>query len=107
MRKCRKMISVIMLTVMLATLTPFQALAADIPTNGTDETITTVTEPQNEGQEGQKGQEDQTGQGTEDQGTGSDEGKGTDASGETVLTPAIRHLQETRAQILRLLARIL
>ena len=82
MRKCRKMISVIMLTVMLATLTPFQALAADIPTNGTDETITTVTEPQNEGQEGQKGQEDQTGQGTEDQGTGSDEGKGTDASGD-------------------------
>ena len=55
MRKCRKMISVIMLTVMLATLTPFQALAADIPTNGTDETITTVTEPQNEGQEGQEG----------------------------------------------------
>ena len=82
MRKCRKMISVIMLTVMLATLTPFQALAADIPTNGTDETITTVTEPQNEGQEGQKGQEDQTGQGTEDQGTGSDEGKGIDASGD-------------------------
>ena len=82
MRKCRKMISVIMLTVMLATLTPFQALAADIPTNGTDGTITTVTEPQNEGQEGQEGQENQTGQGTEDQGTGSDEGKGTDASGD-------------------------
>ena len=82
MKRCRKMISLIMLVVMLATLTPFQALAADIPTNGTDETITTVTEPQNEGQEGQKGQEDQTGQGTEDQGTGSDEGKGTDASGD-------------------------
>ena len=82
MKRSRKMISLIMLVVMLATLTPFQALAADIPTNGTDETITTVTEPQNEGQEGQKGQEDQTGQGTEDQGTGSDEGKGTDASGD-------------------------
>ena len=85
MKRCRKMISLIMLVVMLATLTPFQALAADIPTNGTDETITTVTEPQNEGQEGQKGQEgqeDPTGQGTENLGTGSDEGTGTDASGD-------------------------
>ena len=103
MRKCRKMISVIMLMVMLATLTPFQALAADIPTNGTDETITRARRVR-------KARRIRPGraQRTREQGLMKEKGLMHRATiHRTILTPAIRHLQETRAQILRPLDRIL
>ena len=52
MRKCRKMISWIMLTVMLATMTPYQALAAEAPTGNTSTETAAVEEPQTTGTEG-------------------------------------------------------
>ena len=44
MRKCRKMISVIMLMVMLVSLLPSGALAAEAPTGATNE-VAAVEEP--------------------------------------------------------------
>ena len=52
MRKCRKMISMIMLMVMLVSLTPYQALAAEAPTGNTSTETAAVEEPQTTGTEG-------------------------------------------------------
>ena len=66
MRRCRKLISMIVMMAMLATMTPYQVLAADTTAGGsTDtavETTPTVVDEQEEGtekEEGQKVDEDQ------------------------------------------------
>ena len=99
MRKCRKMISVIMLTVMLATLTTV-LMRQLLPLRNRRMRARRV----------RKARRIRPGraQRTREQGLMKEKGLMHRATiHRTVLTPAIRHLQETRAQILRLLARIL
>ena len=49
MRRCRKLISMIVMMAMLATMTPYQALAAEPPSDAAAQEIQTVAEE--EGQE--------------------------------------------------------
>ena len=56
MRKCRKMISWIMLTVMLATMTPYQALATEVPADSSVQEVQPAA-----GEEGQEQGQDTEG----------------------------------------------
>ena len=51
MRRCRKLISMIVMMAMLATMTPYQALAAEPPSDAAAQEIQTVAEEEGQEQE--------------------------------------------------------
>ena len=89
MRKCRKMISWIMLTVMLATMTPYQALATEVPADSSVQEVQPAA-----GEEGQEQEQDTEGTIPEDQKDPEENEKTTpteDPSGVTPGTGAVEN----------------
>ena len=54
MRRCRKLISMIVMMAMLATMTPYQALAAEPPSDAAAQEIQTVAEKEGQEQDTQE-----------------------------------------------------
>ena len=54
MRRCRKLISMIVMMAMLATMTPYQALAAEPPSDAAAQEIQTVAEEEGQEQDTQE-----------------------------------------------------